>query len=661
MTINSLVVPSTGQKGDVISMSADASSDQPGATLVYNWNFGDGTTVSGAGLADVTHAYALPSASGSPYDVGLTVSDGTPDTATADSLIAIDDVPPTVDLGPAQTVHAGSSVAFYAAITDPAGPSDVASIQWDFNYDGQNFNPDSSANGETTPTFTYATPGTFIVEAQVTDLSGNSSTGATSVVVKPPDALIVNAGTDQTVAASGGATGDPSATASFNGSYSDPGGAVSPSGVAWDFNYTGAGFTPEATGTLTPTWTLYGTGTYQVALQVTDNNGESDLSVMQVTVTAPQYVGPTATAGPDQTINEGGTATFSGSYTDPDGAVSSSGVAWDFNYDGENFNPQVTGTLTPTYTFDAPGTYTVALQVTDGNGLSSLDTLTVTVNAVAPTVSLSADSSSVLPDQPVTFTASASDPGGSSDPIAYAWDFDYDGQNFVPDVISSGSATWDFQQTGNLRRSRAGHRRGRRLRHRHGHDHGRGVLLGGGDRLAGPERQRRRCRVLYGSYMEFNPNATVDPTTAAWDFNYNGQDFQSDPSAAGTLTPTHVFTAPGTYVVALQLTDSAGAVSTDALYVSVSDPGPTVSAGPDQTAAEGTLTFDGTATDGVYFRPDLPSIQWDFNYDGSTFDPDSATTETLTPSHTYTAPGTKARSRLQVTDHPACPTSARRS
>ncbi len=61
MTLNSLVVPSTGQKGDLIAMSADASSDQPGATLTYNWTFGDGATASGADLTDVTHAYDVPS------------------------------------------------------------------------------------------------------------------------------------------------------------------------------------------------------------------------------------------------------------------------------------------------------------------------------------------------------------------------------------------------------------------------------------------------------------------------------------------------------------------------------------------------------------------------------------------------------------------------
>ena len=340
MTLTSLVVPSVGQKGEAVALSAIASSDQPGATLTYNWSFGDGATASGSGLADLTHAFNLPSAADAPYDISLTVSDGTPDTATADGLIAIDDVPPSVDLGPAQTVRAGDAVTINAAVADPAGPGDVASIQWDFNYDGSTFNADSSANGQTQAAHTYTAPGTYIVEVQATDLSGATSTGATAVVVKPPDALIVQAGPDQSVTESGGAY--PGATVSFNGSYSDPGGTVSSSGVAWDFNYDGQHFYPQSIGTLTPSWTYYQAGTYQAALQITDSNGATDLSVMQVTVAAPSYTGPTATAGADQTINEGATATFGGSCTDPDGTVNPYNVAWDFNYDGTNFQSQAT-------------------------------------------------------------------------------------------------------------------------------------------------------------------------------------------------------------------------------------------------------------------------------------------------------------------------------
>ena len=69
-----------------------------------------------------------------------------------------------------------------------------------------------------------------------------------------------------------------------------------------------------------------------VALSITDSNSVNDISYL--TITVDPFLGPTATAGSDQTIDEGDTASFSGSYSDSDGTVSSGGIAWDFDYDG---------------------------------------------------------------------------------------------------------------------------------------------------------------------------------------------------------------------------------------------------------------------------------------------------------------------------------------
>jgi hypothetical protein len=82
VNINSFVVPSAGEEGQTIALSAQATSDSPGASLNYQWNFGDGNTQSGINLTNPTHASAAPATAGSPYNVSLTVSDGT-NSATA--------------------------------------------------------------------------------------------------------------------------------------------------------------------------------------------------------------------------------------------------------------------------------------------------------------------------------------------------------------------------------------------------------------------------------------------------------------------------------------------------------------------------------------------------------------------------------------------------
>src|SRR5262249_32274584 len=147
---------------------------------------------------------------------------------------------------------------------------------------------------------------------------------------------------------------------------------------AWDFQYDGTTFNPEVTGTRTPTHQFASSGTYQVALRVTDGNGMSAIGVTQVVV---NNVAPTATTGPDQTINVGDTASFSGTAFDPGGPGDIALMAWDFNYDGVVFQTDAEG-ASVAHTFNGPGTYTVAFQVTDGDADTGLSTLQVTVKDV---------------------------------------------------------------------------------------------------------------------------------------------------------------------------------------------------------------------------------------------------------------------------------------
>ncbi len=91
---------------------------------------------------------------------------------------------------------------------------------------------------------------------------------------------------------------------------------------------------------------------------------------------------PTANAGGPYSGVPFGPVTFSGSATDPDGALETLTYAWDFDYDGSTFTADATGVnlRNPTHTYTAVGTYTVALRVTDTSGDSSpIATATVTI------------------------------------------------------------------------------------------------------------------------------------------------------------------------------------------------------------------------------------------------------------------------------------------
>lgn len=90
-------------------------------------------------------------------------------------------------------------------------------------------------------------------------------------------------------------------------------------------------------------------------------------------------------------------------------------IVWEFG-DGST----QTGSLTPTHTYLDNGTYTATVRVTDAYGITSTDSLKVTVDNVAPTASLSGPSSGET-FVPLQFAASATD----SSPIDQSAGFDY--------------------------------------------------------------------------------------------------------------------------------------------------------------------------------------------------------------------------------------------
>jgi outer membrane protein assembly factor BamB len=100
---------------------------------------------------------------------------------------------------------------------------------------------------------------------------------------------------------------------------------------------------------------------------------------------------PTASAGPDQNVNEGNVIRFNSSASfDPDGTIKT--YEWDFDIsDGLWWEtgavPDATNP-TPTHIYGDVGVYAVILRVTDNDNLSATDTCNATVHNVDPTVTI---------------------------------------------------------------------------------------------------------------------------------------------------------------------------------------------------------------------------------------------------------------------------------
>jgi PKD repeat protein len=152
-------------------------------------------------------------------------------------------------------------------------------------------------------------------------------------------------------------------TADFTDQSTDSDGSIS--SWLWDFG-------DEATSTAqNPSHTYATDGTYTVSLTVTDDDGVTDTTSQDVTVSSSTTNSP-PTADFMYTTTDL-TADFKDESTDSDGSVVS--WSWDFG-DGATSTAQ-----NPSHTYATDGTYTVSLTVTDDDGATDTTSQDVTVSS----------------------------------------------------------------------------------------------------------------------------------------------------------------------------------------------------------------------------------------------------------------------------------------
>jgi len=384
----------------------------------------DGTYETDAAAGSVTHTWQDDFFG----QIGLRVRDsfGVEDTDT--TTVTIANQPPTASAGIDQVVDEGDVVSFSGTASDPS-PLDTLSSTWNFG--------DSSppVTGTLTPPHVYCDNGVYIVTLMVEDDDGGSDTDTMTVMVNNV-APVADAGPDRIA--------DEGREISFSASVDDPG--CDSFTYHWDFgdglHYADVEATP---------FTYCDNGVYTVTLTVTDDDGASDTDMAIVTIT---NVPPEADAGPGQTVDEGSLVSFSGTVSDV-GWCDVLTYEWDFG----DSSPEVADTLTPTHVYCDNGAYTVTLTVEDDDGGVGSDTMTVTVNNVAPTVTKGEmdqpNPQFILPYQELTFHGAFSDPGWCDSHMA-TWDFG-DGQtsagtvteeNLEPDATGTVTATHAYGAPG---------------------------------------------------------------------------------------------------------------------------------------------------------------------------------------------------------------------
>lgn len=472
---------------------------------------------------------------------------------------------------------------------------DQLAFEWRF--------PDGTTATAPLVTHDFGGPGSYEVRLRVTDDSGQVGSG-TEVIVPvvlnhPPIAV---AGADRVVA--------PGDVVSFDASdSSDSDGRVRAS--LWDF-----GDEAEAKGRSARH--AYETpGRYTVTVQVTDDSGgpcATATDTLEVWVNESPEAVP---RHPDRGAIGETLAFDAGGSRDADGALTA--YAWDFG-DGHGAEG-----ARVEHAYDASGTYTVRLTVTDDAGVGNSTTFATRELFVnEPPVAEAGEDREVAIAEPFEL-----DGGGSEDSdgtlVRYAWDFGdgstAEGQRVGHEYAEAGRFEVRLEVRDDSKTA--------------SDSHADTLLVVVNDppvAEAGPDQRVTTSVVAFDGGGSTDSDGEI--VRYAWSFG--------DGRAGEGRTVSHVYAAPGTYEVELRVTDDSPTPrnSADDRLQVVVNARPIADAGSDRKVAVGQrVEFSAAASqdpDGTIARS-----EWDFG--------DGTTEEGETVAHTYAEPGTYVV-RLSVYD-----------
>jgi len=372
-----------------------------------------------------------------------------------------------------------------STVNNSTGVPDVR--VWDFG--------DGNTSYEQNPSHTYQNPGTYTISLTVT--AGSASSKATkkvkvygskassslkSVEVLPDFTFSpVNPEVGMSVQFKDGSTGNPTSW-------------------SWDFGDGGRSTNQN------PQHQYQNSGTFNVTLTV--SNGTSSKSLTK-TIT----VIPVLTPG------------FSYSPANPEAGEliqfqdSSSGnpSAWNWNFgDGSTSNLQ-----NPTHTYNNAGTYTVTLQVSNGDYTR---TVSKTITVLAPiTVGFSYSPANPVVGQDVQFSNAST---GSI--TSYSWNFGDGSSSTLKDPVHKYSSAGNFSVTLTATNAKGSKSKSQTITI---------------NQSLSPSFSYSPASPYAGQTVQFTASSSGNPTSWSWDFG--------DGSTSSLQNPTHAYSSAGTYTVTL--------------------------------------------------------------------------------------------------------------
>jgi gliding motility-associated-like protein len=330
--------------------------DQSTGTNISNWlwTFPGGTPAS----STQQNPQVCYAAAGN-YDVTLQVTDanGTDDSTITTMITVVTCNQPTASFTVDQTnICEGGCVNF----TDQSTGTNISNWTWTFP------GGTPATSNQQNPQVCYAAAGTYDVTLSVTDANGTDDSTITSqitvIVCSNP---IANFTANNTSICEGGCV-----------DFTDISTGTNVAGWNWTF----PGGSPASSTQQNPQICYATAGTYDVTLQVTDDNGVDDTTIVgyiTVTVCGPPIANFTVS---DNDICAGDCITIT------DNSVDANSYEWTFN----GGNPASSTSANPgTVCFPTDGIFDIQLVVTNGNGTDTL-VQTVVVNPL-PIISAGPD------------------------------------------------------------------------------------------------------------------------------------------------------------------------------------------------------------------------------------------------------------------------------
>jgi hypothetical protein len=368
----------TGFVGDVITLNGSGSTDADGDPLAFSWTVDSapaGSTSAPSDPTAVNPTFTLDRPG--TWVLSLVVDDGLATSAPATVQLTTLNSAPVANAGDDRTAFVGDTVTL-----DGSKSSDVDGDPLAFSWSIVDAPAGSAAALDDPeailPSFTVDVAGTYEIELVVSDASDDSAPD-TVFVTTLNSAPIADAGPDQAVALGSTVALDGSGSMDVDGD---------PLTFSWSVTTMPAGSAvalddPTAE---TPTFVADVAGTYVAQLVV--NDGELD-STPDTVVVSTTNTRPVADAGLDQIVLVGSPATLDGGGSmDPDGNPIAFFWAITSRPAGSTADLDDPGAAAPTFTPDVGGDYLVQLIVSDGDLESVPDTVLVTAQEGAPTLSI---------------------------------------------------------------------------------------------------------------------------------------------------------------------------------------------------------------------------------------------------------------------------------